>query len=140
VIAVWLLYCAGSAVYMFTTLPPVGLQPGRPSMVYAFDGSEIGPLTGDVYQVPVDLAGLPPHVPQAFVASEDRRFYQHPGVDLRGIARALVTNLRERTIAEGGSTITQQVVKNTFLTPQQTLTRKMQEAVLALLLETRYEK
>ena len=61
-------------------------------------------------------------------------------MDLRGIARALVTNLRERTIAEGGSTITQQVVKNTFLTPQQTLTRKVQEAVLALLLETRYEK
>lgn len=138
--AAWLLWCAGSAVYLFATLPAEGLQPGRPSMVYAFDGSEIGPLTGDVYQVPVDLAELPPHVPGAFVASEDIRFYQHPGVDLRGIARALLTNLRERTIAEGGSTITQQVVKNTFLTPHQTLSRKVQEAVLALLLETRYEK
>jgi len=136
----WLLYCAGSAVYMFTTLPAAGLRPGRASMVYAADGSAIGPLTGDVYQVPVDIAELPAHVGQAFVASEDIRFYRHHGVDPRGIARALLTNLRERTIAEGGSTITQQVVKNTFLTPRQTLTRKVQEAVLALLLETRYEK
>lgn len=139
-VAAWLLYCAGSAVYLFSSLPAAGLHPGRPSMVYAFDGSEIGPLTGDVYRVPVDLGELPEYLPRAFVASEDRRFYQHPGVDLRGIARALLTNLRARSIVEGGSTITQQVVKNTFLTPRQTLTRKVQEAVLALLLETRYEK
>ncbi|MBP2018157.1 1A family penicillin-binding protein [Symbiobacterium terraclitae] len=137
--AAWLLFCTGSALLAFASLPMGELAPGRPSIVYAADGSAVGPLTGP-YQEPVALADLPPYVAQAFVASEDIRFYQHRGVDLRGIARALVTDLREGTVAEGGSTITQQVARNTFLSQHQTLTRKVREAVLALLLEVRFEK
>ena len=138
--AAWLLFCIVSALVAFAALPWGGLAAGQPSVVYAADGSEIGPLTAYAYQVPVTLDELPPAVAQAFVASEDIRFYQHHGVDPRGIARAIITNLRERAIAEGGSTITQQVARNTFLTQRQTLTRKVREAVLALLLEARFEK
>jgi len=138
--ALWLLFCLGSALWAFAALPGGELEPGQPSVVYAADGSEVGLLTGYLYQEPVSLADLPPHVAQAFVASEDIRFYRHHGVDPRGIARAVITNLRARTIAEGGSTITQQVARNTFLTQRQTLTRKVREAFLALLLEARFEK
>ena len=89
----------------------------------------------------VPLASLPKHVVDAVLAIEDRRFYDHPGVDLIGILRAFVTNLREnRSYLVGGSTLTQQIVKNTFLTPEQTLRRKLQEQFMALVLESRFTK
>lgn len=83
---------------------------------------------------------IPPHVIDAVVAIEDARFWQHPGVDVIGIARAFVVNLREGWRAQGASTITQQLARNLFLTPEKTFTRKIQEAIYALLLERRYEK
>jgi hypothetical protein len=83
------------------------------------------------------LKELPPYVPKAFIAIEDRRFYDHYGVDPLGIARAAVTNVMHRGVAQGGSTLSQQLAKNLFLTQERTMKRKLQEAMLAVWLERR---
>jgi penicillin-binding protein 1A len=83
---------------------------------------------------------LPKYVPQAFIAIEDRRFYDHFGVDPLGIARAAVTNVLRRGVSQGGSTLTQQLAKNLFLTQDRTYSRKLQELVLALWLERKFTK
>ena len=111
------------------------LQPIAPPelTLLAADGTPIA-RNGAVVDKPVQVAKLPPHVTHAFIAIEDRRFYSHWGVDPRGIARAAWTNLTSgRT--EGGSTITQQLAKFTFLSPKQTLGRKAREALIAFWLE-----
>jgi len=79
-------------------------------------------------------------LPKAVMAIEDRRFYSHPGIDARGLARAMWVNLRSGKFVQGGSTITQQLAKNLFLTPERTLKRKVQEVLLALWLERTYSK
>ncbi|MDC8755073.1 transglycosylase domain-containing protein [Erythrobacter sp. sf7] len=106
------------------------LEPIAPPQVtlLASDGTPIA-RQGAVVEAPVKLADLPAHVPQAFIAIEDRRFYSHWGIDPRGIARALWTGYG------GGSTITQQLAKFTFLTPEQSLSRKAREALIAFWLE-----
>jgi len=89
----------------------------------------------------VPLAAIPSHLKNAVLAIEDRRFYDHPGVDPIGMAGALLTNLKgDRPYLVGGSTLTQQIVKNTFLTPAKTLSRKVQEQFMALVLESRFTK
>jgi penicillin-binding protein 1A len=88
----------------------------------------------------VALADLPRYAPQAFLAAEDRRFYSHRGVDWRGVGRALVENWQAGRTVQGGSTLTQQLVKIVLLTPEQSLKRKLQEAVLATRLERRLSK
>jgi penicillin-binding protein 1A len=95
---------------------------------------------GAVVEAPVKAAELPARVVQPFIAIEDRRFYRHLGVDPQGLARALVANLRSGAVVEGGSTITQQLAKLSFLSPEQTIWRKLQEMVLALWLEARLGK
>jgi penicillin-binding protein 1A len=90
--------------------------------------------------VAASLKELPKHVPQAFLAIEDRRFYEHHGVDPMGIGRALVANIMRRGVSQGGSTLTQQLAKNLFLTQDRTYTRKIQELVLALWLERKFSK
>jgi penicillin-binding protein 1A len=127
-------------------LPPVPDQAALwrlnqpPSMVFHDrNGTEIGwrgPARGEVLR----LADLPPYVPRAFLAAEDRRFYSHFGVDPIGIARAARADIQARRIVEGGSTITQQIARTLFLTPDQTLRRKIQEAVLAVRIEQRMGK
>src|SRR5205807_4361673 len=82
---------------------------------------------------------FPPQLIHAFLAAEDRRFYEHGGLDVRGIGRALGANLRAGVVAQGGSTITQQVAKS-FLSSERTLQRKVREAILARRLESRYSK
>jgi penicillin-binding protein 1A len=89
---------------------------------------------------PVDLASLPAYVPQAFVAIEDRRFYQHFGVDFGGMMRAGAENLRAGHVVQGGSTITQQLAKNLFLTNERSWRRKLQEVAMAIWLETKFTK
>ena len=86
------------------------------------------------------LKELPSYVPKAFIAIEDRRFYEHYGVDPYGIARALVANILHRGVAQGASTITQQLAKNLFLTQERTIHRKLQEVLLALWLERKFSK
>src|SRR5579859_8179857 len=88
----------------------------------------------------VPLRELPDYVPKAFVAIEDRRFYSHHGIDPWGILRAGVRDVLRRGASQGGSTLTQQLDKNLFLTQERTVTRKLQEAVLALWLEHKFSK
>jgi penicillin-binding protein 1A len=95
---------------------------------------------GDIYGPSIDLRKLPAHVPGAVIAVEDRRFYEHMGVDPRALLRAIVVNVQAGQVAQGGSTITQQVAKNLFLTPDRTLARKIREALLAIKLEQRFSK
>ncbi len=89
---------------------------------------------------PVPLSELPPHVIHAVVAIEDRRFFSHFGLDFRGLARAMLANLRAARYAQGGSTLTQQLAKNLFLTSERTIERKLEEVILALWLELRLGK
>ncbi|GAB4370112.1 MAG: penicillin-binding protein 1B [Deltaproteobacteria bacterium] len=89
---------------------------------------------------PVPLSSIPQSLQDAVLAAEDSRFYSHFGLDFPGILRALGTNLRRMKIVQGGSTITQQLAKNYFLTPKRTLWRKIREAELAILLELRFSK
>jgi membrane peptidoglycan carboxypeptidase len=88
----------------------------------------------------ISVDKMPDHLVKAFVAVEDRRFYQHWGVDFRGVARALRANLHSGEIAEGGSTITQQLARNLFLNLEQTMERKIAEMSIALQLERKYDK
>ncbi len=97
-------------------------------------------VRGAQSQAPTALQALPAHVRQAVLATEDRRFYSHSGVDPYGLARATWRNLRAGRVVEGGSTLTQQLTKNVFLTPDQTLTRKAQEMMLSVWLERRFSK
>ena len=94
------------------------------------DGTQIA-VRGPRHGLRVRLADLPPYVPKAFLAAEDRRFYRHGPVDWTGVARALIANSRAGTVVQGGSTLTQQLAKSLFLKPDQTLKRKVQEAALA---------
>ena len=86
------------------------------------------------------FAEIPNHLRSAILAAEDQRFFEHYGIDPRGIARAIVANVSGREIKQGGSTITQQLVKNTFLTPERSFSRKFSEAFLALALERKMSK
>ena len=88
----------------------------------------------------VSLKELPPYLPKAFIAIEDRRFYDHFGIDPVGIGRAIMRNVSQRGVAQGGSTLTQQLAKNLFLTQERTASRKIQEAILALWLERNFTK
>jgi membrane peptidoglycan carboxypeptidase len=88
----------------------------------------------------VSVDELPPKVVKAFLAIEDRRFYDHFGIDPWGLVRAMGANVLAGRWVQGGSTITQQLAKNLFLTPDKTLRRKVQEALLALRIEYQYDK
>ncbi|HYE52253.1 MAG TPA: penicillin-binding protein 1A [Azospirillaceae bacterium] len=112
----------------------------RPTVtLVAADGSRFARL-GDLRGATVDATQLPRHLVEAVIAVEDRRFFDHWGVDPVGIARAAWTNWRAGRVVQGGSTITQQLAKNLFLSPEQTAKRKIQEALLALWMERRYSK
>jgi penicillin-binding protein 1A len=112
-------------------------EPG--AMVLASDGSMLA-LQGAFYGDDVRLNDLPDHVPNAVIAIEDHRFLSHVGFDPIGLLRAALVNYQAGRVVQGGSTITQQLVKNLFLTPDRTMTRKLQEVVLAVWLELNYTK
>lgn len=117
------------------------LQPIAPPRItlLASDGTPIA-RNGAIVDKPVDVSALPPHVVQAFLSIEDRRFYSHWGIDPRGLARAAWSNAFGSGITQGGSTITQQLAKFTFLTPERSLTRKAREMLIAFWLEGRLTK
>jgi penicillin-binding protein 1A len=112
----------------------------EPSVTLEDRNGEILAIRGPLYAHAVALSDLPDHVPQAFLAIEDQRFYTHDGVDLRGVARALWVNFRAGRSVQGGSTITMQLVKNLILTPDRRLRRKLQEIRLAWALEDNLTK
>ncbi|MEO0441207.1 MAG: transglycosylase domain-containing protein [Pseudomonadota bacterium] len=113
------------------------LEPIAPPQITLLtsDGQPIA-RNGAVVDEPVDTETLPDHVIEAFLAIEDRRFYSHWGVDPRGLARAMWSNATGSGMKQGGSTITQQLAKLTFLTPERSLTRKAREMLIAFWLET----
>src|SRR5271157_4745017 len=144
VLGVWgAIALAGLVAYEASQLPPIDqlAVPKRPPniAILADDGSLIA-NRGDTGGPAVRLIDLPPYLPKAFVAIEDRRFYQHFGIDPVGVTRALLRDVTGARDIEGGSTLTQQLAKNLFLTRERTLSRKIQEAILALWLERRYSK
>jgi len=108
-------------------------------VLVAADGTPIA-RRGSYKEAPVDLKALPDYVPAAFISIEDRRFYSHMGVDFRAIARAVGANAKAGGVSEGGSTITQQLAKNAFLSSDRNLKRKVQEALIAVYLEARLSK
>ena len=129
--------------YFSYTLPDVDrvAESGRRPGIFLndVDGNPVL-AKGDLYGDPVDAARLPTYVPRAVIAIEDRRFFEHGGIDPIGLARALWVNIVEGGVRQGGSTITQQLAKNVFLTPERSIERKIREALLAFWLEWRYDK
>lgn len=142
-LATGMILFAATAVYALATLPALQadeLNAPVASVVYDMDNHAVGPLSGPEQRDPVRFNQIPKVLREAFVASEDARFYKHPGVDPIGIARAAFRDLIHLSLQEGGSTITQQVVKNAVVGARRTPVRKIQEIVLALELERRYTK
>lgn len=112
----------------------------QPGVTFAdINGKTIG-IRGAFYGRSVTHKELPPHVWQSFIAIEDRRFFEHRGVDRQGMIRALLANVSAGGTVQGGSTITQQLVKNLFLTPERSIRRKLQEMILAGRIEARLTK
>ena len=144
VACVWgFIVVAGTLAYFAAQLPQsydwkVPARPPNVKIVSA-EGRLIA-NRGETGGEAVRLEQLPKYLPNAVIAIEDRRFRSHFGIDVIGLARALVTNLVRGGVVQGGSTLTQQLAKNLFLTHERTISRKMQEVVLALWLETRYSK
>lgn len=134
--------CFGYIFAAYQSLPTVGnnMRPAVSSQVFDIHGRLITTLHSDQNRLPIDINKVPQNLQNAFIAAEDNRFYDHIGIDPIGIVRAVVANLTNRGIAQGGSTITQQLAKNAFLSQEQTLKRKIQEAMLALEIERKYSK
>jgi len=112
----------------------------RPSITILTDNGTVLTRYGDLFGRHVTLDDVPPQLVQAIIATEDRRFYKHFGMDPVGLVRALIENVRAGRVVQGGSTITQQLAKNLFLTPERTFRRKVQEMLLAIWLERTYSK
>ena len=144
VLGLWaVLAAAGTVIWVGLHLPPIqSLEiPKRPPsvLIVGLNGATLA-TRGDMGGAAVPLHELPPYLPNAFIAIEDRRFYAHHGIDPWGILRAAAADVLHRGAAQGGSTITQQLAKNLFLTQERTITRKLQEALLALWLEHKFSK
>ena len=147
VVAIWGVVAGGVVVAWFAwdlpstdRLDPATAQTRRPGIVLLDATGGRLATYGDLYGRRIGARELPPHLVQAVVAIEDRRFFKHPGVDWRGLLRATAVNLREGRLVQGGSTLTQQLAKNLFLTPERSVERKVKELLLALWLERRFEK
>src|SRR6266478_4549625 len=129
--------------YFALTLPDTGeltRAQRRPSVtILAADGSLLTTY-GDLFGQPLTLREMSSYLPKAVIATEDRRFYSHFGIDPIGLLRAGFANLAAGRVVQGGSTITQQLAKNLFLTPERSLARKVRETLLALWLEHRFTK
>ena len=135
---------SGLFLQILTQLPNVEaisiFSPSETTEIYASDGTVMAKLHREENRYVVPLEKISPILQKAVVAIEDERFYHHRGIDFQGIARAAVTNITKKRIEEGGSTITQQLARNLFLTRKKSVTRKIAEIVLALQIERRYTK
>lgn len=116
------------------------IRPSASSQIYDINGKLITTIHSEQNRLPVSINKIPINLQNAFVAAEDTRFYQHIGIDPRGILRAVWSNIVGGGVSEGGSTITQQLAKNALLSQERTLKRKIQEAMLALQIERQYTK
>ena len=142
----FMLALVGVAIYVviiFLQMPSLDaiLHETRPAAVIFLDrnGNEIR-ASNRIMGTPVSVETLPPHVWQSIVAIEDKRFFEHGPIDIRGITRAILSNLMHGRIAAGGSSITQQTAKNIFLSREKKISRKVQELILSYWLENRFDK
>jgi penicillin-binding protein 1A len=139
-----LLSLVGVYIYFASTLPALPdlatyhETAAMTTMIRAWDGTPLAELAAERREI-LPFEKIPTTLVDAFLSAEDRRFYEHSGLDLRGIARALGANLRAGEVAQGGSTITQQVAKS-FLGPERTIQRKIREAILARRIEAKFTK
>ncbi|MBC2705391.1 penicillin-binding protein 1A [Desulfobacula sp.] len=141
-----LLGCAGIAglyYYLNRDLPKINTlkdySPATVTSVFSDDGRKIGEFYEE-RRIVIPLSEMPENLINAFVAAEDSRFREHPGIDILSIFRAFLKNFKAGTIVQGGSTITQQVTKSFLLTPERTYKRKLKEAILAYRIEKKFTK
>src|SRR5712692_7201330 len=143
-LVLWGLIIGGGALaYFALTLPDTSqltVAERRPSVTILGADDSLLASFGDLFGQPLLLKQMSPFLPKAVIATEDRRFFSHFGIDPVGLVRAAVSDLRARHIVQGGSTITQQLAKILFLTPERSLARKIRETLLALWLEHRFSK
>ncbi|TCL35800.1 penicillin-binding protein 1A [Anaerospora hongkongensis] len=116
------------------------IRPAASSQIFDSNGKLITTIHSVENRLPVSISKIPQNLQNAFIAAEDARFYQHMGIDPRGILRAVWSNITDRGVSEGGSTITQQLARNALLSQDRTLKRKIQEAFLALQIERQFSK
>ncbi|MBO5740223.1 MAG: transglycosylase domain-containing protein [Alphaproteobacteria bacterium] len=143
---IFLLTCVaicGYVSYIYLTMPSLDaiLHETRDATIVFLDqdGNELR-SANRIMGTPVSVETLPPHVWQSIVAIEDKRFFQHGPIDMRGITRAVFSNLASGRVASGGSTITQQTAKNIFLSRKKKISRKVQELIISHWLENRFNK
>ncbi|CVK17380.1 transglycosylase domain-containing protein [Sporomusa sphaeroides] len=145
-ILVFLVMLTGASLGFLTasihTIPSLKgeIRPAVSSQIFDVNGKLITTIHSVENRLPVSINKIPKNLQNAFIAAEDVRFYQHSGIDPRGILRAIWSNITNRGIAEGGSTITQQLARNALLSQDQTIKRKIQEAFLSLQIERQYSK
>ena len=145
-VIIFIVMIAGAGLGFLTasihTMP--GLQgeirPAASSQIFDVNGKLITTIHSVENRLPVSIKKIPKHLQNAFIAAEDARFYQHIGLDPRGILRAVWSNITGGTVSEGGSTITQQLARNALLSQERTLKRKIQEAFLAIQIEQKFTK
>lgn len=123
-----------------TTTDTTKIRPDYSTQFFDINGELIGTSESIETRIPINIKNVPKSLEQAFLAAEDIRFYDHYGVDFRGIGRAVWANITNQGISEGGSTITQQLAKNLFLSQDRNFRRKIQEVILAIKLEKQYSK
>ena len=143
VLFIWLALISSMVVtWSLLNLPETeSIQISRqPSITFLDKDGRIIASYGDIYGKSIKYNNLPENLINAVIVTEDKRFFDHYGVDLRGVLRAAYVNLKQRRIVQGGSTITQQLAKNLFLTPERSFTRKLHELILSLWLELRFTK
>jgi len=144
VMVLWMgVFAVGVFIWVASDLPdPEALwkKTDRPSITYVDIRGNVVDRRGAPDSPPIDLKSLPSYVPQAVLAIEDRKFYRHWGFDFEGLARAFYVNARAGRVVQGGSTLTQQLAKNLFLSSEQSLKRKAQELLLSVWLESRFTK
>ncbi|WP_425061220.1 Penicillin-binding protein 1F [Sporomusa carbonis] len=145
-IVVFLVMLTGAGLGFLTasihTMPSLkgDIRPAVSSQIFDANGKLITTVHSVENRLPVSINKIPKDLQNAFIAAEDARFYQHSGIDPRGILRAVWSNITDRGISEGGSTITQQLARNALLSQEQTIKRKIQEAFLSLQIERQYSK
>ena len=141
---IWGFLAVGCLIgYLYLTLPSLNeatrLKRGPTAALLAKDGAFLASY-GELHGVMVTVAELPAHLPRAVIAIEDKRFYEHGGIDPWGVARAIFVNVTSGEIRQGASTITQQLAKNLLLSHKRSYWRKAREALLALEIERRFAK
>ena len=143
ILFIWLaLFSSIAVTWSLLNLPETeSIQISRqPSITFLDKDGRIIASYGDVYGQSIQFSDLPENLINAVIVTEDRSFFSHPGIDFKGVMRAAYTNIKQRRIVQGGSTITQQLAKNLFLTPERSFTRKLHELILSFWLEMRFSK